>query len=177
MPTQSPEFFPIAVISGYLHHKEQINWTGQLNTRTAYQRRQGLNWSSYTEALGHQNCGLVIFHNIYINAFPREKSQKIKECGHRVSSHLGVHVTACLFVPYLYGPWGKRTASHSPQRTLCDFDAALQQKRLQWIACSRAAAHPVGPWGQECFHNWDWVTIICAFLLLFHCLNTWDKPQ
>lgn len=119
MPTQSPEFFPIAVISDYLHHKEQINWTGQLNTRTAYQRRQGLNWSSYTEALGHQNCGLVIFHNIYINAFPREKSRKIKECGHRVSSHLGVHITACLFVPYLYGPWGKRRELCATLMQLC----------------------------------------------------------
>lgn len=108
----------------------------------------------------------MIFHNIYINAFPREKSWKIKECGHRVSSHLGVHKTACLFVPYLYGPWGKRTASHGPQRTLCDFDTALQQKRLQRIACSRAAAHPVGPWGQECFHKWERVIIICAFFAI-----------
>lgn len=52
------------------------------------------------------------------------------------------------------------------KRTLCDFDAALQQERLQRIACFRAAAHPVGPWGQECFHKWERVIIICAFFAI-----------
>lgn len=127
------------------------------------------------EALGLQNCGLVNFYNIYINTFSREKLQKIKEYGHTISYHLEVHVIACLFVPYLCGRWGKRTALRCSQRTLCSFDADLQQKRSQQIACSRAAAHQSVHWLRSAFTSGTEVSLL--FLLFFHCMDSWDKPR